>query len=87
MECLFNSHSSNIVAYCKYHSAGITVKQMKCKNCLGKQCRHLIKNEKHDYWRQREQKKKYRQNRKQAINEYIESLQRGGNAVCSTINS
>ena len=71
MECLFNTQSNNVVAYCKYHAAGMTVKQMRCKNCLGKQCYHLIKNETHDYWRQRAKVKQYRQARKQAINEYV----------------
>ena len=87
MECLFNTHSNNIVAYRKHHHCGMTVKQMKCKNCLGKQCHYFVKNEKHDYWRQKAQVKKYRQDRKQAINAYIESLQRGGNEVCCTTNS
>jgi hypothetical protein len=74
MECLFNTNSDNIVAYCKYHKVGVTVKQMKCINCLGKQCYYLVKNESHDYWRQREVKKKKRKYRKNAINEYISSL-------------
>ena len=89
MECLFNAQSENVVAYCNNpkHSYGMTVKQMKCKNCLGKQCRHLIKNEEHDYWRQREQAKQHRQARKKAINEYIDSLQKGGNVECYTTNS
>ena len=75
MECLFHTNSNNIVAYCKYHRCGMTVKQMKCKNCLGKQCNHFIKNENHDYWRQKAQIKQYRRARKQAINKYVESLQ------------
>lgn len=71
MECLFNTQSNNVVAYCKYHHCGMTVKQMKCKNCLGKQCHYLRKNENHDFWRQQEVKKQRRKERKQAINEYI----------------
>lgn len=71
MECLFNTNSNNVAAYCKYHKAGVTVKQMKAKNCLYKQCHHLVKNEEHDYWRQRAQTKQHRKDRKQAINEYI----------------
>ena len=76
MECLFNTKSENIVAYCHNpkHPYGMTVKQMKCKNCLGKQCSHFVKNESHDYWRQRAQVKQYRKARKQAINAYIKSL-------------
>ena len=72
--CLFNTHSDNVVAYCRYHHCGMTVKQMKCKNCLGKQCHYLVKNEKHDYWRQREIIKQKRRARKQSINEYVVSF-------------
>jgi hypothetical protein len=71
MECLFNTISNNVVAYCKYHKCGMTVKQMKCKNCLGKQCHYLKKNEAHDYWRQREVQKQRRKNRRKAISEYV----------------
>ena len=35
-------------------SGSLTVKEMKRKGCLGKQCRHLQKNEQHEYWKQRE---------------------------------
>ena len=69
--CLFHSHSDNVAAYCRYHHASMTVKQMKCKNCLQKECRHLVKNEDHQYWRQRELVKQKRKARKQRINEYV----------------
>ena len=72
--CLFNTYSNNVVAYCKLHRCSMTVRQMKCKNCLGKNCWHLAKNEQHDYWRQREVMKQRRKARKQAINEYIVML-------------
>jgi hypothetical protein len=55
----------------------MTTKQMKCKECLNKQCRHLVKNELHQYWKQREMIKQKRKNRKQMINDYIESVQGG----------
>ena len=71
MECLFHTESKNVAAYCKYHKCGMTVKQMKCKNCLGKQCHYLVKNENHDYWRQRAKTKQLRKDRKIAINEYV----------------
>lgn len=76
-ECLFHSYSDNIVAWCRYHSCAMTTKQMKCKDCLNKQCRHLVKNEEHQYWRQREFAKQKRKNRKQMINDYVASLQGG----------
>lgn len=69
--CLFNTCSDNVAAYCRYHRCGMTVKQMKCKNCLGKNCWYLQKNEEHPYWRQREIMKQKRKDRKKAIEEYI----------------
>lgn len=69
--CLFNTQSNNVVAYCAYHRCCMTVKQMKCKDCLQKQCYYLKKNEEHQYWKQREMAKQKRKNRKQAINEYV----------------
>lgn len=69
--CLFNTQSNNVVAYCSYHHCGMTVKQMKCKECLQKQCYYLKKNEEHQYWKQREMVKQKRKNRKQAINAYV----------------
>lgn len=69
--CLFNTQSNNVAAHCKYHHCGMTVKQMKAKNCLGKQCHYLIKNEQHDYWRQREWIKNKRKERQKRINAYV----------------
>lgn len=73
-ECLFNTYSDNTAAYCRLHHCSLTVKQIKCKNCLGKQCWHLFKNEEHQYWRQRELIKQKRKNKKQMINEYMSTL-------------
>ena len=42
----------------------MTVKQIKCKQCLQKQCWHLEKNEKHKWWAQRAEKKEMRKARK-----------------------
>jgi hypothetical protein len=38
----------------------MTVKQIKCKECLKKQCWYLRKNESHEWWKQREIMKKKR---------------------------
>ena len=70
-ECLFNTYSNNCCAYCKLHKCSMTAKQMKKKECLKKQCWHLVKNEGHQYWLQREAIKKKRKSRKQAINNYV----------------
>ena len=77
MECLFNSNSNNCCAYCKFHHYSMTVKQMKAKNCLQKQCRHLVRNDNHQYWRQRESIKQKRKNRKISRNEYFNSFHGG----------
>ena len=42
------------VGYCKLHNAALTVKTLKCHECLRKQCNALKRYEEHDYWRQRE---------------------------------
>lgn len=70
-ECLFGTQSENIAAYCKLHKCSMTVKQMRCKNCLGKECWHLEKNPNHQFWRQRELTKQKRKARKDAINQLI----------------
>ena len=55
------------VGYCHYHKAALTVKTMKCHECLKKQCDALKKYEEHDFWRQHEQKKQLRKMRKQMV--------------------
>ena len=70
-ECLFNTQSDNVAAYCRLHRCSMTVKQIKCKNCLQKQCFHLVKNEEHQYWKQRAMAKQKRKNRKQAIHDFV----------------
>lgn len=72
--CLFNTQSNNVAAYCKHHHCYVTVKQMKTKNCLGKQCHYLVKNEQHDYWRHRAAMKQKRKDRKKAINDYVSNV-------------
>lgn len=62
-ECLFNTCSSNVAGYCKRHAVNLTVKQIKCKDCLNKQCWHLVKNEEHQWWKQRELVKQKRKDR------------------------
>ena len=72
---LYNGYSDNCCAYCKLHNCGMTAKQMKQKECLRKQCWHLVKNKNHQYWRQREAIKQKRNNRKTAITHYVINLQ------------
>jgi hypothetical protein len=65
--CLFNTNSDNVAGWCQHHNCALTVKQIKCKNCLGKQCWYLRKNETHDWWRQREIIKQKRKERKATL--------------------
>lgn len=74
MECLFHTESNNVAAYCKHHHCGITVKQMKAKKCLQKQCNYFVKNEQHDHWRQREWIKHQRKVKKNVINAYLNNV-------------
>lgn len=50
---IYGGRPKNPAAYCALHNGSLTVKEMKKKGCLGKQCRHLRKNEQHEYWHQR----------------------------------
>ena len=64
---LYNNYSDNCCAYCKLHHCSMTVKQMRKKECLQKQCWHLEKNEAHDFWRQHARMKELRKERKAAL--------------------
>ena len=68
---LFYTYSNNTAGYCLHHQCGVTVRQMKCKNCLQKQCRHFIKNESHGYWKQKKLIEEKKRAKKQALNEYL----------------
>ena len=51
------------IGYCKKHCGHITCKQLKRKECLRKQCRHLEKRP-HEFWEQRaliKAKKRYKE--------------------------
>jgi hypothetical protein len=49
----------------------MTVKQMKAKECLKKQCWHLVKNDGHQYWKQREVAKNKKKERKLMMDAYV----------------
>lgn len=56
--------ANHACAFCKYHNCHLTARQLRCKDCLNKQCKHLIKNNEHPYWKQREAMKAKRNARK-----------------------
>lgn len=76
-ECLYNTCSNNVAGYCTHHHCAMTVKQIKAKKCLGKNCWYLIKNEQHPWWKQREIMKQKRKNRKQSIEDKINQFSGG----------
>jgi hypothetical protein len=45
---------SKAIGYCRYHHAALTVKTLKCHECLKKQCNALKKYDEHSYWTERE---------------------------------
>ena len=67
---MYKTYSDNVAGWCTYHHCNLTVKQIKCKNCLGKQCRYLRKNANHNWWRQREVVKQKRKDRKERVYSY-----------------
>ena len=65
--CLYNTESyfCRCVGYCTFHKAYMTAKQLKTKNCLGKQCNALIRQTSHSFWLERELQKLDKKLRKQ----------------------
>ena len=76
MKCLYNTYSDNAAGYClnPKHPYGMTPRQIECKNCLGKQCKDLKRNEEHPWWRQREAQKQKRKQRKERIDNYVNNI-------------
>lgn len=66
--CLFNTCSDNTAGYCKKHRCALTVKQIRCRECLNKQCWYFVKNEEHAWWKQREIMKQKRKSKKENQN-------------------
>lgn len=61
---IFGHLINSPAAYCRYHRGYLSVKQIKNKKCLDKRCRHFRKIEDHEWWTQREEVKKMKQQRK-----------------------
>lgn len=53
MNCLYGTESDNVCAYCRRHQKGMTVRQVRKKECLKKNCWYLVKYEQHERWNQR----------------------------------
>lgn len=66
---LYNTKARSPCAYCKLKKCSLTAKQIKSKQCLKKDCFHLVKYD-HEFWRQRERAKAKKKANKQ-INELL----------------
>ena len=65
-ETLYNTYAKHPCAYCKKKNCSLTVKQVRAKECLKKQCWHLVRY-KHEWWEQREAQKKKKKEKKKAL--------------------
>lgn len=58
-------------AYCHLHKARLSPKQMRNRQCLKKQCKHLVPWKQHPMWKQRERerelKKQHKKEREEAM--------------------
>ncbi len=61
---LFRGKSTNLCGWCYYHDKGLTVRQMRLKKCLSRQCNAFKKFPEHTYWQQREAAKRAKKQRK-----------------------
>ena len=66
LKCAFNQRANkeNCVAYCKNHKCHLTIAQLKNMKCLQKQCKYLEKFLLHQFWVEREAKKKQKRLKK-----------------------
>ena len=62
------------VGFCYRHSLYIRVKDLKMHQCLGKQCKHLLKNDTHRFWLQREKKLKEKKDSKTDWDRRVQNL-------------
>lgn len=64
--CKLGTSKENVVAYCVYHKSTLSLRQMKAKKCLAKDCKCLKRTESHPYWAEREAIKLKRKEKKNA---------------------
>lgn len=59
--------AENVCAFCWHHKKGLTVKQLKKRKCLARQCGALERKD-HPYWAARERIKELKKSRKEKAN-------------------
>ena len=62
--CTLGGPREKVIGYCHLHKCRITVRQMKARQCLQKQCGRLQRYEEHPYWVQRAKQKAEKKERK-----------------------
>ena len=65
---LYNTKAKSVCGRCHHHNCGITVRQLKAKKCLAKQCHYLERYEEHEYWHQRALQKANKKAKKMEAN-------------------
>ena len=72
-KCLYGTCSENVAGYCHNpeHCYAMTPHQIKVKQCRQKECKHLEKNLKHEWWAQLERQNQKRKARKERLNTMI----------------
>ncbi|MCQ2595203.1 MAG: exonuclease domain-containing protein [Treponemataceae bacterium] len=75
--CLYNTETyfSRCVGFCDFHKVYLTAKQLKTKNCLGKQCNALIRQPGHPFWLERSLHKLDSKLKKEEIEAKINSVE------------
>jgi hypothetical protein len=73
---LNGTYSNNCCGYCRRHGTSLTVKQLRGRECLKKNCWYLVKYTEHPWWHQREVLKEKKKKRKDDMygNEKIKVL-------------
>lgn len=61
---LYNTVARSPCGYCRLKNCSLTAKQIKSKECLKKNCFHLVKYD-HEFWRQRARAKEKKKANKQ----------------------
>ena len=64
---LYDTYSNNVCGRCKLKNCNLTVKQVKSKKCLQKNCWHFVKYENHEWWKQRDILKQKKKEKKKAL--------------------
>lgn len=64
---------TDTAAYCRKHRKAMTVRVLRKRNCLGRQCHWLVKHPEHPFWSEQAERKEKRRERKRRLEEqYLE---------------